>query len=219
MPQMLRRPPAPEPYPPQPLVPSRSDSETVVASGSGGDVLSPVQEGERFQRGNLIHRLLQWLPDTAAEQREQAGQAYLARYADGMEEAERTALLAEVLAVLEDATMAPVFAAGSLAEVPVSGLVSLQDGAVPRILSGQIDRLRVTAEAVWIIDYKTQRTPPANVQAVPEAYLRQMAVYRAALMRIYPDRPVHCALLWTSAPSLMPLPADLLASSLDSAQN
>lgn len=219
MPEALRQPPAPEPYPPQPLVPSRSDSEAVVASGGSGEVLSPVQEGERFQRGNLIHRLLQWLPDTPTERRAATGEAYLARYAAAMPETERVALLREVLAVLDDVRMAPVFAPGSLAEVPVSGLVALQDGALPRILSGQIDRLRVTDEAVWIVDYKTQRLPPARAEEVPVAYLRQMAVYRAALMRIYPDRPVHCALLWTAAPALMPLPAGLLASSLDSARN
>lgn len=218
MPEYLRQPPAPEPYPPQPLVPSRSDEEAVTASGEAAAVLSPVSEQTRFKRGNLIHRLLQWLPDTTPEKREAAARDYLARYAAELPQAERDALAAEVLAVLADAQMAPVFAAGSLAEVPVSGLIKLEEGQAPRILSGQIDRLRVSDDAVWIVDYKTQRTPPASAADVPVAYLRQMAVYRAALMRIYPDRPVHCALLWTAAPQLMPLPADLLASSLDSAR-
>jgi len=37
-----------------------------------------------------------------------------------------------------------------------------------------------------------------------------MAAYRALLTSIYPDRPVHCALLWTDGPRLMPLSAHLL---------
>lgn len=220
MPAHLAEPPAPEPHPPEPLVPSRSDSEPVLASGqSGGAVLSPVGETERFQRGNLIHSLLQWLPDTAAEARMSAATSYLARYAEDMSVDDRQLVLDEVMAVMDDAQMAPVFAQGSLAEVPVSGLVGMGQEQESRILSGQIDRLRVTDDAVWIIDYKTQRIPPHTQGDVPAAYLRQMAIYRAALLQIYPDRAVHCALLWTAAPALMVLDADLLASSLDSAQS
>jgi len=220
MPSYLRQPPAPEPYPPQPLVPSRSDGEVVLASAQGGGaVLSPVSEDDRYLRGNLVHRLLQWLPDTTPSQRQSAAEAYLVRYAPQWSEAERIAVLDEVLAVLAHPDMAPVFAEGSLAEVPVSGLVTLSGQQTPRLLSGQVDRLCVTDDGVWIIDYKTQRTPPARVEDVPPAYLRQMAVYRGALAHIYPNRPLHCALLWTAGPLLMPLPADLLASSLDSGGN
>ena len=42
------------------------------------------------------------------------------------------------------------------------------------------------------------------------AYLAQLAAYRAVLRRIYPDRPVRCALLWTDGPRLMPLDDGLL---------
>jgi ATP-dependent helicase/nuclease subunit A len=219
MPDYLRFPPAAEPYPPQPLVPSRSDVEIVQAAGNtGGGVLSPIAEQARFQRGNCIHRLLQWLPDTPPHKRMEAATTYLTQYAADMPQEQRTNMLREVLTVLEHPEMQPVFSAGSLAEVPLSGLVRLREGEAERILNGQIDRLRVTPEAVWIVDYKTQRIPPATAQEVPLAYLRQMAIYRAALAGIYPNRPVHCALLWTAAPCLMMLDADLLASSLDSGQ-
>jgi ATP-dependent helicase/nuclease subunit A len=49
---------------------------------------------------------------------------------------------------------------------------------------------------------------------VPPIYLRQLATYRAALARIYPDRPVGCALLWTDGPLLMPISPGLLARHL-----
>ena len=61
-----------------------------------------------------------------------------------------------------------------------------------------------------IVDYKTLRPPPENEDEVPQVYLRQMATYRAALRRIYPDRPVECALLWTEGPRLMPIGSALL---------
>jgi ATP-dependent helicase/nuclease subunit A len=45
---------------------------------------------------------------------------------------------------------------------------------------------------------------------VPDIYLGQMAAYREALRRIYPDRPVRCVLLWTDGPRAMPLSDELL---------
>ena len=58
-----------------------------------------------------------------------------------------------------------------------------------------------------VIDYKTNRPPPLEVEGVGVAYMRQMAVYRALLSGLFPDRPVDCALLWTDGPRLMALPA------------
>jgi ATP-dependent helicase/nuclease subunit A len=43
-----------------------------------------------------------------------------------------------------------------------------------------------------------------------ETYLDQLALYRHALSSVYQGRVIACAILWTSAPSLMPIPADLL---------
>ena len=60
------------------------------------------------------------------------------------------------------------------------------------------------------MDYKTNQVPPARVDDVPLAYLRQMAAYRAALAAIYPGRAVHAALLYTHAPRLIALPGALL---------
>jgi ATP-dependent helicase/nuclease subunit A len=59
---------------------------------------------------------------------------------------------------------------------------------------------------VLVVDYKTNRPPPATVESVPRAYLAQMAAYRAALRLVYPGRAVRCALLWTEGPRLMELP-------------
>jgi ATP-dependent helicase/nuclease subunit A len=78
------------------------------------------------------------------------------------------------------------------------------------VLSAQIDRLAVTERQVLIVDYKTNTKPPQSVEAVPQAYLRQMAAYRLALRQIYPHHEIVAALLWTATPALMPLPDALL---------
>ncbi|PIP97135.1 MAG: hypothetical protein COW75_08085, partial [Rhodobacterales bacterium CG18_big_fil_WC_8_21_14_2_50_71_9] len=61
---------------------------------------------------------------------------------------------------------------------------------------------------------KTDAAPPAAPQDAPEAYLRQMAAYRAALGALYPGRAVTLALLWTAAPRFMALPGALLDAAL-----
>jgi len=42
--------------------------------------------------------------------------------------------------------------------------------------------------------------------------MSQMALYRAALAKVFPGKRIACALVWTDGPMLMPLPdADLEA--------
>lgn len=215
LPPHLLQLPAPEPFPPQPLVPSKGDdiAASTDASQTQKALLSPAREKEsaRFKRGNLVHRLLQFLPNIPSDTWEKAMIDYLSRFAKDYTEEQQKNLVNEVLAVLYHPQLSGVFSPDSLAEVPLTGLVTLADGK-EHILSGQIDRLYITPEAVWIIDYKTGRDAPARVEDVPAVYLRQMALYKAALEKIYPEKPIHTALLWTSQPSLMVLPDALLVA-------
>ena len=204
-PPWLCRDAPPEPPSPVPIVPSDSADETVVRGMPETSV-----EARRLARlrGALVHRLLQALPDLAAEQRAGAARRFLAHAGRDVPAAERDAMLAQVMAVLADPRFAPLFAPGSRAEVPIIGRIPAAGG--PLAVSGQVDRLAVTAEEVLIADYKTNRPAPADVAQVPPGYVRQLALYRALLAKIYPGRPVRAALLWTDVPELMELSAERL---------
>jgi ATP-dependent helicase/nuclease subunit A len=84
-------------------------------------------------------------------------------------------------------------------------------------VSGQVDRLSVTQAAVLIGDFKTNREPPRRIEDVPPAYVHQLALYRALLRKLYPDRPVRAALVWTEVPDLMELSEALLDRALEEA--
>jgi ATP-dependent helicase/nuclease subunit A len=190
----------PEPDPPKPLLPSRP-------SGPEPATLSPlaIAGRDRFKRGLLVHQLLQSLPELAVEQRVAAARRFLALPVHGLAAEEQAEICRETLAVLADSAFAELWGSDAQAEVPVVGLIG------GHALSGQIDRLVVTPERVLIVDYKTVHPPPATEDEVPAVYLRQLATYQAALARIYPDRPVMCAFLWTEGPRLMPIsPARLV---------
>ena len=193
--------PPPEPLPPKPLAPSRPTAiEPSVRSPLGDD------HGAAFQRGRLIHRLLQSLPELPPERRGAAAERFLALPVHGLAPDARATIAAEALAVLEDPAFAPIFGPGSRAEVPVVGLVG------NRALSGQIDRLVVTDDAVLVVDYKTLRPAPASEAEIPALYLDQLAAYVAAISTIYPRKQVRAALLWTDGPRLMPVSAEALRS-------
>jgi ATP-dependent helicase/nuclease subunit A len=147
----------------------------------------------RYQRGIIIHRLLQSLPELPPDRRRAAAEAFVKRPAWGLAPDAGAAIVNETLAVLDEPAFAPLFANGSRAEVSVTGLVG------KHAISGQVDRLAVTDTEVWIIDYKTNRPPPRDPATVDPAYVFQMATYRAALGAIYPRHNVRCVLLWTHA--------------------
>ncbi|HEY3911861.1 MAG TPA: double-strand break repair helicase AddA [Stellaceae bacterium] len=200
LPDWASAPPPVEPDPPRPLFPSRPSGEEPPAT-------SPLALGgrDRFKRGLLVHRLLQSLPELPEGERDPAARRFLALPTHGLAAAEQDEIRQETLAVLGDPEFVALFGPGSQAEVPLVGLV---DG---HALSGQIDRLIVAADRVLIVDYKTMRPVPASEAEVAPIYLRQLAIYRAALARIYPGRDIRCALLWTQGPLLMPISPERLA--------
>jgi ATP-dependent helicase/nuclease subunit A len=196
------RQPAPDlPEPIRPFAPSRPEGEEPA-------VASPFAEGgvDRFKRGRLIHRLLQSLPDLPEASRAAAARAFLSRPGHGLEEKAIDAIASETLAVLNDPLCREVFGPGSLAEVPLVGQVG------GRVLSARLDRLVVGANGVSFVDFKTDRPPPVDESGVPEAYLRQMAAYRAGLAALYPGKPLKCLLLLTWGPRLMEISAEKLAA-------
>ena len=185
--------PAAEVSPPRPLAPSRAVTEPAA--------LSPLKDDgkHRYQRGLIIHRLLQSLPEIPPTRRRAAAEAFITSPTWGLDTTAAAAIVTETLAVLDNAAFAALFAPGSRAEVSISGLVG------KHVISAQVDRLAITPHEVWIVDYKTNRPPPQETAKVDPAYLFQMATYRAALRLIYPKHAVRCVLLWTDGPFTMEL--------------
>jgi ATP-dependent helicase/nuclease subunit A len=193
----------------RPSDPADSDSHQVRTAES------LMQRARALQRGTLVHRLLQSLPDIATERRRDAALAYLVRNAGGWTAEDQQALAERTLALIADARFAPVFAPGSRAEVSIVGRLE-RPGARPALVSGQIDRLVVNEREVLIVDFKTNHAPPSDPAEAPRGYVRQLALYRAVLAKLYPQRPVRAALLWTETPEFMEISAPALEAELAS---
>lgn len=114
--------------------------------------------------------------------------------------------MAQALAVIDAPAHAALFGPDALAEAPIAARV----GDI--VVAGKVDRLLVTATEVQVIDFKTGNRVPNRPEDVELYHLRQMAAYVAALAKIFPDRPVRAALLFTAAARLIELPPALLAA-------
>jgi len=174
--------------------------------------LTAAGNAKALLRGTLVHRLIQSLPDIPADKRLNAVNDYLDRAGKELSQEQRAKIAKEVSVLLTHEGFSELFTPGIRAEVPIVGKLIL-NGRTVRV-SGQIDRLAVTQGSVLIADFKTDRNVPSRIEAERSKYAEQLALYRAMLTKLYPEKSVRAALVWTEVPDLMELSAEVLDAAL-----
>jgi ATP-dependent helicase/nuclease subunit A len=184
---------------PAPAIPLLAPSAvaTALRPAPAVSLANPRDDGLGRRRGVLIHRLAEKLPALGASAREVAAERYLAEAAADLADDLKGSIAQEALRLVADPSLAPLFAPGARAELRLAGTIEI--GGRPYAISGRIDRLVEEHGGLLLVDLKTDRSPPAEI---PEAYVAQLALYRALMMRIDPSRPVRAAVLWTALPRL-----------------
>nr|WP_309502750.1 double-strand break repair helicase AddA [uncultured Roseovarius sp.] len=198
---------------PAPQIPERP--AVLSPSDLGGAKALPGEAGldeeEAKRRGRQVHLLLEILPGVPQAAWPETVAQLLGVGPDKADAPTQSALLSEVTGVLTAEPLQPLFAAEALVEVPVTANLPELGG---RRLHGVIDRMIVSPDRILIVDFKTNRVVPKNAETCPDALLRQMGAYAAAVKQIYPDKTVDTALLWTYTAQMMMLPHDLVTASL-----
>lgn len=201
---------------PRPLSPSGTGGFVESDGGdslAGSPLFGPQQDtGIALQKGRLVHRMLQVLPDHPAAGRREAAELYLERAARFWPSDERRKVLADVIGVLDHPALQGVFSSTAQAEVSIMGTLAL--GSEQRAVSGRIDRLAITADRVTLLDFKTNRVPPRTVGEVPFSHRAQLAIYREILKPLYPEKTVECLLVYTDNASVMALDDASLSAAL-----
>ena len=151
------------------------------------------------ERGILIHRILQNLPDLPETGR--------AAYIEGtVKRAGAAASLAgELIQLVAHPLLAEILSADGHSEAAL--ITTAPDGRAER---RRIDRMVETADEILVADYKTDRVVPERVEDCNPDYLMQLAIYRDALKLANPGKAMRFCLVWTERPSLMPIPEDVL---------
>ncbi len=192
-----------EPKRNKPLSPSKPDiKEPSVQSPSERKLIGP------YWRGSLIHKILQVLPESPQEKWANILRNFLNQPHLKLSIAKQEEIFDEIFNVLNDQRFQHLFCDSARSEVPIVGEIKI--GTKYVAISGQIDRLLVQENDIWIVDYKTNRPPPQSIENVKESYLYQMACYYGLLKKLYPKHKVHNILLWTHIPLWMELPNQIL---------
>ncbi len=170
------------------IIPSQLDPDD--------DLRSPyarraTDEFDPRRRGDLVHRLLQFLPDLPTAARRDAAARWFASIANDLPISTRASLTDEALRVIEHPELAALFGPGSRAEVDVLSRAGSDE------IVGRIDRLAVTPNSVIIADFKTGM-PSADTANAPLNYVRQLALYGDVLARVYPGKAMRALLVWTA---------------------
>lgn len=177
----------------KPLTPSHLDEKDISA-------ISPLSTDNTvllYNRGRIIHKLLQMLPSCDQELRQSSLDEFLRTQAQEISDSAKSQISSEVLGLISDSRFAELFGPNSAAEVAIMGEVEGQ------IISGQIDRLVVTKDKVIIVDYKTNRPAAQRIDDIPQAYIKQIRAYRKLISKIYPDKPIESYILWTNTAQIM----------------
>jgi len=202
----LNRAAPPTPTAARRITPSRFDPDDVARTASfrtSDGALDPRR------RGDLVHRLLQHLPSVAPAERRNSAARFLTSFAGDLDEAAHGSLADEAIAVIEHSALTLLFGPHSRAEVE---LLAQIPGDRAREIVGRIDRLAVTDDAVWLADFKTGR--PSEGQNAPGNYVKQLAVYRDVLARIYPNRAMRALLVWTEGAAIQEIPVERLDAAI-----
>ncbi|TCR90249.1 double-strand break repair helicase AddA [Rhizobium sp. BK376] len=216
LPLELGRPLPAQRHLPRPLSPSGAG--TIIDEEADDLLVTSPLFGEKgksdrsLEKGRLIHRMLQTLPDIPPVDRADAAGRYAERAARYWPEAEREVLVTSIMRLLSNPDLLSVLSAHGQAEVSIMGTLTLGDQRFA--VSGRIDRLAVLDDRVIILDYKTNRVPPSNPEAIPFAHQAQLAIYREILKPLYPGKQIDCLLVYTENASIHRLSETALASAL-----
>ena len=146
-------------------------------------MVKPHENSDNIKKGKLVHKLLEILPQAKEEDRVKIADFYLkkSQFKDEIKKI--------VFDILNNKEFQYLFEKNSKAEVAVFGKVGND------IISGQIDRLTITDDKIFIIDYKNTNNLPIKV---PEKYKKQLELYKILLEKIYYGKVIECYILWTA---------------------
>lgn len=142
---------------------------------------------------NILPNLLNWAEITVAEEMQ----------TKAFKQAEK---------ILKKKSFEFIFAPDTLAEVQFSTIVK-SIGVLP--ILGVIDRLVISENSVFIIDFKTNQEVPTSVDEIPLGILKQMGAYAISMQKVFPKKIIELGIIWTHSAELMKIDVNKALSSID----
>lgn len=176
---------------------------------------SPAVSSKAIRHGEVVHKLFELmerdtLPDLNTTHPEELDALYIETGRELGIEIERKvfdAALQEVRSCLEAPALRELFSGAPDRDVLTEVSTGFIEGGA--VLYRIIDRLIVTEDSVWIVDFKTSST--VTIETMPERakeYEKQIDDYVSAVKRLYPDKGIRASVLFTRLPALHDYPTE-----------
>ncbi|MBX4335297.1 double-strand break repair helicase AddA [Bartonella raoultii] len=211
-----------EPLLPKPLRPSVAslsiETDPEFSANPKYLTISPVLGETNSNRaffieyGNVVHRLLQYLPHCPSPKRQDYARHYLNTKASHWLESQREKALSHVWKILDHSYLKPLFSNHARAEVPLMGMVKIH--GKEQAVSGQIDRLYIAENSIIFADFKTGNSPADEASIAPH-HLLQMALYRKLLQTIHPNKDIQALLIYSKEIKIFKIPPEKLEALLE----
>lgn len=177
------------------------NSSVISPSRASRSVADTEHEDVARTRGSAIHRLLEQLTLAPAPSRNDALQQLADELLLDVTDAVLQTWWDEAVRVVQHPSLRFLFdpTAFAAAHNEVSLLYEHEGQSV----HGIIDRLVIMPDTVWVIDYKTHPAArPGNLAQLAEPYREQMRLYARGAERLWPNKKIRPALLFTACAGL-----------------
>ena len=176
-----------------------------------GNIIAPSQFNEQpdeasktatldedaMLRGIGIHRLLELINTRAEIDDQQLIQIVSAELQLSADNDQLTDWLNEVRELLDNAQLKAVFYPQNSSRV--WNEIPIHYPRKNKMVYGIIDRLIVTDDCAWIIDYKShQHAQEDTLAAIAQSYQKQMQYYAVGIKKAWPDKAIRASLLFTA---------------------
>jgi ATP-dependent helicase/nuclease subunit A len=143
-------------------------------------------------KGNAVHKLLEILPNSNPQDRENIADIYLNNLFSKLENKDKIVIKKQVFDILQNDKFKIFFGDNSRSEIEVVGEVD------DFMVFGKIDRLVEYEDKVIVLDYKSTLHHYKNKKDIPVEYIKQLELYRSVLNKIYNGKIIECYILLTS---------------------
>jgi ATP-dependent helicase/nuclease subunit A len=150
-----------------------------------------------FERGKILHKLFENLPKIEKSKQQQFAKNIFekSQFSSSLNFEE---IFSEAEKTINNPIFNDIFFGKTLSEVPIIGEFE------GKFYSGKIDKLVFYEDELLILDFKTNRQTSNNSpnQKTIKKYKIQLGAYKNLLQKIYPQKNIKTAILWSVKNSL-----------------
>ncbi|MBX7146937.1 MAG: UvrD-helicase domain-containing protein, partial [Alphaproteobacteria bacterium] len=172
-------------------------------------LLDNKEKIEKFERGIVIHKLLENINNVPRGHRNEVCEMFLKNFCDHWPIEKRNEIKNEVLNFIHHEQYNWLFDLKGQNEISVKANIKDKHNNIIRGIA-VIDRLIVLEDEILVLEYKSDYIVPLSIKTVKDSYLRQVAFYVQILKKIYSNKKIRSFLLWTRKPKLMELDPTIL---------